>query len=54
MALALTLAAQSPLFAQAKVEPAEGYAATAKALDAFVREQVEDKRLPALSIALGR
>ena len=52
MALALTLAVQSPLFAQAKVGPAEGYAATAKALDALIREQVEDKRLPALSIAL--
>jgi CubicO group peptidase (beta-lactamase class C family)/D-alanyl-D-alanine dipeptidase len=50
--VALALAAPETLFAQAKVGPAGGYAGVATALDAFIREQVEDKRLPALSIAL--
>ena len=52
LVLGLAFAAPGTLFAEAKVGPADGYAGVAKALDAFVREQVEGKRLPALSIAL--
>ena len=41
-----------PAAAQSAVPPAEKYAAAAAELDAFIAEQVADKRLPALSIAL--
>src|SRR5438105_4557437 len=39
-------------FAQSVVPPAEKYAAAVAQLDQLVAEQVADKRLPALSIAL--
>ncbi|HXD87991.1 MAG TPA: serine hydrolase [Urbifossiella sp.] len=41
-----------PAAAQSAVPPPEKYAAAAAELDAFIAEQVADKRLPALSIAL--
>jgi serine beta-lactamase-like protein LACTB len=52
LALALVLAAPSQARAQAAVPPAKGYEAVAKALDAFIRSEVEAKGLPALSVAL--
>src|SRR5262249_36570080 len=36
----------------ATVQPAAKYEAAAKALEAFITREIEDKRLPALSIAL--
>jgi CubicO group peptidase (beta-lactamase class C family)/D-alanyl-D-alanine dipeptidase len=42
----------TPLFAQPSTAPAEKYAGVTETLDNFIKEQVEDKRLPALSIAL--
>jgi serine beta-lactamase-like protein LACTB len=49
VAFALLLARPAPA---ANVPPAKGYESTAKALDGFIRRQVADKGLPALSIAL--
>jgi CubicO group peptidase (beta-lactamase class C family)/D-alanyl-D-alanine dipeptidase len=46
------LALASPVNAQATVAPPKSHAAAVKALDAFIAQQVKDKRLPALSIAL--
>ena len=40
------------LFAQPVTEPAPRYAEAVKALEAFITREVEDKQLPALSIAL--
>ena len=39
-------------FAQPAIAPAEKYAAAVAELDKLIQEQVADKRLPALSIAL--
>jgi CubicO group peptidase (beta-lactamase class C family)/D-alanyl-D-alanine dipeptidase len=39
-------------FAQGRVEPPARYAAAVRALEPFIAREVEDKRLPALSIAL--
>jgi serine beta-lactamase-like protein LACTB len=48
----VVLLAASPLFARPDVSPASPYTDAVKALDAFVTREVEQKRLPALSIAL--
>src|SRR5262245_8741609 len=50
--LVIVLLTPSLLFAQASVPPTPPYADAVKALDAFVAREVEQKRLPALSIAL--
>ncbi|HEV3385089.1 MAG TPA: serine hydrolase [Gemmata sp.] len=41
-----------PTFAQSSVPPAEPYKAAAVELEKFILQQVDDKKLPALSIAL--
>jgi len=51
-ALLAVLLLPATLFAQPATPPAEKYAAVAAALDKLIAEQVADKRLPALSIAL--
>jgi len=48
----LVLIVAAPLFGQPSVDPAPKYAGAVKALEAFIDHEVEDKRLPALSIAL--
>lgn len=50
--LLILLAVPAPAAAQPAVPPADGYAAVAAALDPFISEQVADKRLPAVSVAL--
>jgi CubicO group peptidase (beta-lactamase class C family)/D-alanyl-D-alanine dipeptidase len=50
--LLLLAACPALLHAQPAVPPAKGYEAAVKRLDAFIRRQVADKKLPALSIAL--
>ncbi len=52
LALATFFLPPPPLAAEALVPPAREYEAAAKALDAFIRAEVEAKGLPALSIAL--
>lgn len=51
-ALVILLCLPSLLLAQATVSPTAPYADAAKKLDAFIAAEVEQKRLPALSIAL--
>jgi serine beta-lactamase-like protein LACTB len=50
--LLAALAAPSPAAAQPAVPPAEKYAPAVAALDALIAAEVDDKRLPALSVAL--
>ena len=50
--LAALLLLPTPAFAQPATPPAEKYAAAVAELDKLIDEQVADKRLPALSIAL--
>jgi CubicO group peptidase (beta-lactamase class C family)/D-alanyl-D-alanine dipeptidase len=52
LALTLVLLLSSPVFGQPATPPAEKYAAAAAELDTLIAQQVADKRLPALSIAL--
>ena len=51
-AVVLLAAAPAAASAQPAVPPAETYAAAVAELDALLREEVADKRLPALSVAL--
>ncbi|MDB5312019.1 MAG: ddpX [Gemmataceae bacterium] len=50
--VALWFALPTPAFGQPTVPPAEKYAPAVAELEKFIAEQVADKRLPALSIAL--
>src|SRR3981189_2899743 len=52
LALFLLLTPPGRSAAQARVAPAERYAAVAQALEQFLTREVTDKQLPALSIAL--
>jgi serine beta-lactamase-like protein LACTB len=51
-ALALALLVVHPCLAQSSIPPAAPYADAVKALDAFIARQVEEQKLPALSVAL--
>src|SRR5262249_9762046 len=48
----LSLSCVWPALAQERVPPARPYTAAVKALDAFIARQVEQRKLPALSVAL--
>ncbi len=52
LAVALLLVCSTPALAQDAVPASTPYTATVKALDAFIARQVEERKLPALSIAL--
>ncbi|HWZ61280.1 MAG TPA: serine hydrolase [Gemmatimonadaceae bacterium] len=48
----LALRAQAPIDDRPSVPPAAGYAPVAQALEAFIQQQMTDKAIPAVSIAL--
>src|SRR5258708_30118943 len=50
--LILAFAYSGTVHGDSTVSPAKEYVATAQALEAFIAAEVENKRLPALSIAL--
>jgi serine beta-lactamase-like protein LACTB len=52
VSLVALFACAAPAFAQPSVPPAEPYKAAVAELEALIKEQVDDKKLPALSIAL--